>query len=81
MRMCLPNEKHQSPLPPLYGRWMDDLLPGPIPRETAATCDDCAMWPGPGDQPRSDFFFLPETKCCTYIPTLPNYLVGRILED
>lgn len=70
-----------SALPPLYARWMEELLPGPIPRETEATCDDCAMWPGHGDQPRTDFFFLPETKCCTYIPTLPNYLVGRILAD
>jgi Fe-S-cluster containining protein len=32
-------------------------------------------------QPRSDLFYNPETKCCTYIPTLPNYLVGRILGD
>ena len=70
-----------STLPPLYARWMAELLPGPIPRETDATCDDCAMWPGPGEQPRSDGFFLPETKCCTYFPALPNYLVGRILED
>jgi len=29
----------------------------------------------------SDVFFNPETKCCTYIPELPNYLVGRILSD
>lgn len=60
---------------------MTKLLPGPIPREMDTTCDNCAMWPGPGEQPRSDCFFLPETKCCTYFPALPNYLVGRILED
>jgi len=71
----------QSSLPPLYAGWMADLLKGPIPREADSTCDDCAMWAAPGDTSRPDFFFLPETKCCTYIPNLPNYLVGRILDD
>ena len=26
-------------------------------------------------------FFNPQTKCCSYVPVLPNYLVGRILAD
>jgi hypothetical protein len=26
-------------------------------------------------------YFAPETKCCTYSPALPNFLVGRILDD
>ena len=26
-------------------------------------------------------FFDPSTKCCTYLPTFPNFLVGRILAD
>ena len=30
-------------LPPLYHAWMADLLTGPIPRESNATCHDCAM--------------------------------------
>jgi hypothetical protein len=29
----------------------------------------------------SGFFFDPSTKCCTYIPALANFLVGRILAD
>jgi hypothetical protein len=32
-------------------------------------------------QTRADGFFNPETKCCSYVPALPNYLVGRILSD
>ncbi|MBA2525624.1 MAG: hypothetical protein H0V18_07560 [Pyrinomonadaceae bacterium] len=28
---------------------------------------------------RTDISFNPQTKCCNYIPDLPNYLVGRIL--
>jgi hypothetical protein len=61
---------------------MDQLLGGPIPRETDATCDDCAMCIPEDDResnaPRS---FDPDVKCCSYVPTLPNYLIGRILED
>lgn len=26
-------------------------------------------------------FFDPQVKCCTYLPELPNFLVGRILAD
>lgn len=71
-----------SPLPPLYAAWMDQLLAGPIPRETDATCDDCAMC-STETSPRagSEIFYNPATKCCTYIPALPNFLVGRILSD
>ena len=71
-----------SPLPSLYAAWIDTLLAGPIPHETEATCDDCAMC-APAGAPAdvSDVFFDPRTKCCTYIPTLVNYLVGRLLAD
>src|ERR1044071_4316862 len=71
-----------SPLPPLYAVWVDELLGGPIPPETDATCNDCAMLPKNGEEHNgSVVFFDPHTKCCTYIPTIPNYLVGRMLED
>ena len=26
-------------------------------------------------------FFNPQTKCCSYVPAIPNFLVGRILQD
>jgi hypothetical protein len=61
---------------------MDQLLAGAIPHETEATCDECAMRPAPGDSSsETDWFYHPETKCCTYVPTLPNFLIGRILGD
>lgn len=69
------------PLPPLYGSWMDQLLAGPIPAETKATCDDCAMASSTTESSGSDRFFDPVLKCCTYMPTLPNFIVGRILSD
>jgi len=71
-----------SSLPPLYAAWMDQLLAGPIPSESDATCDDCAMCAKEGGpRNRSALLFNPETKCCAYIPALPNYLVGRVLGD
>ncbi|MBC7932114.1 MAG: hypothetical protein H7Z38_16265 [Rubrivivax sp.] len=69
-------------LPPLYAAWMDEMLTGPIPHETDATCDDCAMCSGEGAEAQDgETFFNPQTKCCSYVPELPNYLVGRILAD
>jgi len=69
-------------LPPLYAGWLDELLAAPIPAEIEATCGDCAMRPGAGDRQTDDgYFFHPEIKCCTYVPELPNFLVGRILGD
>ena len=73
--------KPPSTLPPLYAGWIDDLLDGPLPHESEATCEDCAMWPGAGSSGAGALAFHPETKCCTYIPSLPNFLVGRIVED
>jgi hypothetical protein len=71
-----------SPLPSLYAAWVDTLLAGPIPHETEATCDDCAMLaPAGALADPSDVFFDPRTKCCTYVPTLVNYLAGRLLAD
>lgn len=69
-----------SVLPPLYADWISDLLRGPIPEETEATCQDCAMCNRNGKN-KSEIFFNPDTKCCTFMPHLPNFLVGRILSD
>ena len=75
-------------LPPLYARWTDELLGGPIPAETRATCLDCAMWVKEGRNPAAydpftgqEISFLPSTKCCTYVPSLPNFLAGGVLLD
>jgi hypothetical protein len=60
---------------------MGQLLAGQIPRETEATCEDCAMCARPGQAEASEVFFDPRTKCCTYVPRLANFLVGRLLAD
>ena len=37
------------------------------------------MLPSAASDPAGGAFFSPKTKCCTYHPPLPNFLVGRIL--
>ncbi len=73
---------NSSPLPPLYDRWMQQCLQSPIPNEPKATCNDCAMCATeqPGSS-RDAVFYDPASKCCTYMPTLWNFLVGALLED
>src|ERR1044071_2985933 len=66
-----------SDLPTLYARWAAALLSAPIPRETEATCDDCAMV---SSDPET-IAFRHDTKCCTFTPVLPNFLVGAVLDE
>ena len=69
-----------TPLPPLYASWITECLGGEVPAERRATCNDCAMLPAP-DRRAAGGFFEASTKCCTYMPQLPNYLVGAALDD
>ena len=67
------------------------LLPAVFDRaeipERRATCNDCAMCGSAdaADKPRgaraAAIRFEPNLKCCTYHPTLPNFLVGAVLSD
>jgi hypothetical protein len=70
----------ETALPPLYGSWLRVITGGPIPAETKATCDHCAMLPQPGEVSTAGYFH-PLTKCCAFQPQLPNFLAGRILSD
>lgn len=68
------------PLPPLAHRWSTALLGSPPPEESLATCAACPMQGSPG-RPSDGRLWFGETKCCTYRPTLHNFLVGRILRE
>ena len=69
-------------LPLLYETWLGKWLDGPVPTESNATCNNCAMLPpADGLVLESENYFNPKVKCCTYIPALPNFLVGEILAD
>lgn len=68
-------------LPILYQHWLQSILPGGMPRERVATCLDCAMCARtPEEQQTMIGAHNPDTKCCTYFPNVPNYLVGRAID-
>jgi hypothetical protein len=70
------------PFSPLYASWIEQLLDGRlVPDEPQATCSNCSMCKPPDVMTAQDRIFNPSTKCCTYIPVLPNFLVGGILQD
>jgi hypothetical protein len=68
--------RSETPLTPLYARWLDALVGGPSPPEVEATCDDCVMI----REPPSDRYDE-HARCCTYIPDLPNYLAGGVFAN
>ena len=49
--------------------------------EKRATCDTCAMCDQGQTAPVEMDYFKPDAKCCTYYPSLANFLVGAILAD
>lgn len=59
------------PLPEPYASWFEAVVGAPAPEERSATCGDCPMCAVRG--------FRPNVKCCTYIPSIPNFQVGRAL--
>lgn len=75
------NPEFKSSLPPLYATWLSDALPGGIPAETKATCENCAMCQQSAPTGPQTMFFKPNVKCCSYSPELANFLVGRILAE
>ena len=74
-------ESIRSSLPPIYKHLFNAFFDRPKVVETRATCDRCAMCDHGDSSPVAMEFFNPETKCCTFWPCLPNYLVGAILAD
>ncbi len=69
-------------LPPLYAGWLREMVVGPIPAETKATCASCAMCKNGGKRPAVlSYYYEPNLKCCTYTPEIFNFLAGNILAD
>ena len=80
--MPLQAQSTLADLPHLYRLFLPKLLWEHVPREVFATCSDCSMCLKEGQQPQEkERYFDPNVKCCTYFPTLPNYLVGALLSD
>jgi hypothetical protein len=69
-----------SSLPPLYTRWIEELLAKPVADEVRADCDACVMCAKPAQRAPLRAF-SPDVKCCSFVPALANFLIGRILSD
>jgi hypothetical protein len=66
----------------VYARWIEAIIQGSLPEEIEATCSDCAMCSRPVEPVETEqFFFDRGSKCCTYTPTLSNFMIGAILGD
>lgn len=63
-------------LPNIYKRWVDPALLAMKAEEPLSTCVSCPMC-----QLKSGEAFLNSTKCCTYYPFVPNFLIGGILSE
>ncbi len=80
------SETLREVLPALYRQLLPAFFDSPAIAETRATCGDCAMCDKTateaGAKTNLDVaLFRPDIKCCSYHPTLPNYLVGAALSD
>jgi hypothetical protein len=69
-------------IPSFLRRHLPAFFDADAPVETKATCDRCVMCAPPGEaRSHTRDYFRPDIKCCTYHPTMPNFLVGAILSD
>ena len=68
--------------PELYHPFLPAFFHAELPRERSATCTDCAMLPS-AENKYLDFIdtYSAVSKCCTYYPEIPNFLVGAILAE
>jgi hypothetical protein len=62
---------------------MQECLSATVPDEPRATCSNCAMCPTAGHAGAANdaVFYDPATKCCSYMPTMWNFLTGAVLQD
>lgn len=60
-----------STLPEPYLSWWIAVLGEPPPEERSADCANCPMC--------REGNFLPNVKCCGYIPAIPNFRAGEAL--
>ena len=77
-----PRPDDDSPLPVWSSEWMREALGAPVPHEPLSTCANCVMAGPPARRLGEDpYRFTTDVKCCTYLPEVPNFLVGGALRD
>ena len=74
--------KIQDQLPSFYENFLPkNFFKKTMELEKTADCSNCIMCKPKRENHHLEKYFNNDTKCCTYYPKLPNYLVGAILVD
>lgn len=70
-------------LPEFFHPFLPEIFSREIPSEIFTNCTECPMICGSRKELGFDESkpFAPDTKCCTYFPHLPNFLVGAVFFD
>lgn len=70
-------------IPAFYHRFLPPFFENVIPAEIFARCGNCPMTAYDRQEMESEISrpFSPETKCCTFIPRVPNYFAGAVFTD
>jgi hypothetical protein len=70
-------------VPPFYHRFLPPFFEKEIPAEVFASCGNCPMTASAREEMDLEISrpFSPESKCCTFVPRIPNYFAGAILTD
>jgi len=79
----MPFNKIIHSIPDLYHPFLPAIFHREIPPEPFADCLNCPMIAEKEELIGADLAkpFSPATKCCTFTPRIPNYVVGAILSD
>jgi len=70
-------------LPELFHPLLPDIFSKETPGELFTDCPECHMICSSLEEVGHDESrpFSPDTKCCTYVPHLPNFLAGGVFRD
>jgi len=79
----MPFKRIKDYLPDIYSDILPEVFDLEIPEESFTQCSDCPLVCESRDELRRDETkpFAPDTKCCTFMPRLPNYLAGAFFCD
>ncbi len=79
----MPLRKIKDSVPPFYHPFLPEVFQVVIPPEPFSDCLNCPMIAQSREDLSQDLSkpFAPDTKCCTFNPRIPNYMVGAILSD
>jgi hypothetical protein len=70
-------------VPAFYHRFLPPFFEMEIPAEVFTKCGSCPMTAASREEMDHEISkpFAPDTKCCTFIPRIPNYFAGAVFTD